>query len=151
MVAHNALSRTTGVELKILATDISHKVVNRARLGIFEAHRVGTVPPHFAQKYLRGVAVNGTPCMQVTREVRKTISFANFNLMASEYPFRHGFDVIFCRNVMIYFDRSTQERLVAKFTKHLHEGGYLIIGHSESLTGMEHALTYVEPTVYRKP
>jgi chemotaxis protein methyltransferase CheR len=70
--------------------------------------------------------------------------------MSAQFPFRHGFDFIFCRNVMIYFDRPTQESLVAKFAHHLRPGGYLLIGHSESLNGLAHPLRYVQPTIYQR-
>lgn len=70
--------------------------------------------------------------------------------MTERFPFRQGFDFIFCRNVMIYFDRPTQEGLVARFTAHLRPDGHLIIGHSESLNSIQHPLEYVRPTIYRK-
>ncbi len=89
-------------------------------------------------------------CLQVVPELRRLITFSRFNLMTPTFPFRHGFDVVYCRNVMIYFDRPTQQALVNRFAAHLHPGGYLMIGHSESLNGTEHPLAYVEPTVYRK-
>jgi chemotaxis protein methyltransferase CheR len=70
--------------------------------------------------------------------------------MTPTFPFRHGFDVVFCRNVMIYFDRPTQQALVNKISGQIHQGGYLLIGHSESLNNIQHNLKYIEPTVYRK-
>ena len=94
--------------------------------------------------------IGGETYLQIVPELRQIVTFARFNLMTTTFPFRHGFDVIFCRNVMIYFDRPTQETLVNKFAHHLAPGGYLMIGHSESLSGVNHALSYVEPTVYRK-
>ena len=75
--------------------------------------------------------------------------FRRFNLMEA-FPFKHPLDLIFCRNVMIYFDKATQARLVKKFHDALNTGGYLFIGHSESLTGVDHGFKYVQPTVYRK-
>ena len=79
------------------------------------------------------------------------ITFARFNLVTDPFSFRHGFHVIFCRNVMIYFDSPTRKQLVAKFADHLVTGGFLMVGHSESLGRMEHALAYVEPAIYWKP
>lgn len=150
MTAHDVLSRHPGIELKILATDISTQMLERARRGIYDTHRVGTVPPEYRNRYLRRVRENGKPCLQVAPEVRNAIKFAHFNLMRPSFPFRHGFHFIFCRNVMIYFDRGTQQTLVNKLAAHLHPGGHLVIGHSESLNAIEHPLQYVEPTVYRK-
>lgn len=159
MVAHDVLRRhrqcarptaAARLELKILATDLSTRMLDRARLGRYEAHRVGTVPAPLRQRYLRTIRVDGQAFAEVVPELRRMITFAHFNLMQRTFPFRHGFDVIFCRNVMIYFDRPTQEALVNRFTRHLLPGGYLLIGHSESLTGISHSLKYVEPTIYRK-
>lgn len=149
MVAHDALGQS-GVQLKILATDISTRMLSRAQLGLYETHRVGTVPPEYRTKYLGKVETEEGPFLQVVPELRRLIRFARFNLMSPTFPFRHGFNVIYCRNVMIYFDRPTQQTLVSKLASHLSRGGYLMIGHSESLNGIEHPLSYVEPTIYRK-
>ena len=151
MVAHNILQRLPGIELKILATDISVTMLRKARQGIFDAHRTGTVPPQYRTKYLTGATHQGDDVVQVVPELRRLIKFARFNLMSPTFPFRHGFDVIFCRNVMIYFDKPTQTTLVNKLAGQLREGGYLLIGHSESLNNLKHPLSYVEPTVYHRP
>jgi chemotaxis protein methyltransferase CheR len=150
MVAHDALRTHPSIELKILATDLSLRMLSRARLGLYETHRVGTVPPHLKNRYLNKVQEDGQTYLQIVPELRRIVTFARFNLMTATFPFRHGFDVIFCRNVMIYFDRPTQEALVNKLANHLHEGGYLMIGHSESLSGVNHPLVYVEPAIYRR-
>ena len=150
MTAHDALGRSPSVQLKILATDISTQMLAKAKLGRYDTHRVGTVPPDLRARYLQKVQADGQVYLQVTPELMGTITFTRFNLMMPTFPFRHGFDVIFCRNVMIYFDRPTQKTLVNKFAQHLRPGGYLMIGHSESLNNVGHSLAYVEPTVYRK-
>jgi chemotaxis protein methyltransferase CheR len=150
MVAHDALAGHPGVTLKILATDLSVQMLSQAKLGLYESHKVGTVPPQYKNKYLRKVRQDDQVCLQVVPELRRLITFSRFNLMSPTFPFRHGFDIVFCRNVMIYFDRPTQQALVNRFAAHLNRGGYLMIGHSESLNGTEHPLAYVEPTVYRK-
>jgi chemotaxis protein methyltransferase CheR len=150
MTAHDALSSHTDVELKVLATDLSVQMLSKAKLGMYEAHRVGTVPAAYKNRYLQKVQQNGQPHFQLKPELRRMITFSRFNLMTKAFPFRHGFHIIFCRNVMIYFDRQTQETLVNKYATHLRKGGYLMIGHSESLNGLNHPLSYVEPTVYKK-
>ncbi len=150
MVAHDVLRNHAGLELKILATDLSIQMLSRAKLGLFEAHRVGTVPPAFKNRYLLKTQHNGATMLQIVPELRRLVTFARFNLMTPTFPFRHGFHVIFCRNVMIYFDRPTQQSLVNRFAGHLQKKGYLMIGHSESLSRVEHPLSNVEPTVYRK-
>ena len=150
MTAHDVLRHHPGLTLKILATDISTQMLSAAKQGVYEAHRVGTVPAEYRQRYFQKVQHGGQQVLQVIPELRRLITFARFNLMTPTFPFKHGFHVIFCRNVMIYFDKPTQEMLVNKFATHLHEGGYLMIGHSESLNGLQHPLQYVQPTVYRK-
>jgi len=150
MVVHNALQQHPGIELKILATDLSTQVLARAALGVYESHRVGTVPPALRNRYLRRATGEGPGTVQVVPELRRLITFSRFNLMTPTFPFKHGFHVIFCRNVMIYFDRPTQQVLVEKLAGQLLHGGHLMIGHSESLNGIDHPLSYVEPTVYRK-
>ncbi len=139
------------LEWKILATDISTRMLERARAGLYEVHRLGTVPAGFRQRYFIRSPANGPTSVEVIPRLKKHITFSYLNLMAERFPFTHGFHYIFCRNVMIYFDRLTQERVIAKFTAHLRPGGYLIVGHSESLHGLQHSLQYVQPTVYRRP
>lgn len=135
---------------RILATDISARVLEQARAGCYDAHRLGTVPPQFRSRYFTRDRDPKRSTLQVRAELRERITFAQLNLMDARFPFRHGFHWIFCRNVMIYFDRPTQEALVRKLATHLRPGGYLVIGHSESLNGVHHGLQYVQPTIYRQ-
>ncbi|MBP7744542.1 MAG: protein-glutamate O-methyltransferase [Phycisphaerae bacterium] len=143
---------TVGHQLdwRILATDLSTRVLDQARAGLYETHRLGTVPPMLRQRYFTRPDTPDRTRVQVCPALRDRIRYARFNLMSAQFPFRHGFDFIFCRNVMIYFDRPTQESLVAKFAHHLRPGGYLLIGHSESLNGLAHPLRYVQPTIYQR-
>lgn len=150
MVAHDSLSQHPGIKFEILATDLSMRMLRRATLAMYKPYRVGTVPPELRSKYMKPIEQNGRVYLQLVPELRKTITFGRFNLMTPTFPFRHGFHVIFCRNVMMYFDRQTQESLVNKLADKLLPGGYLMIGHSESLNGISHPLSYVEPTVYQK-
>lgn len=146
---------TLGAEasrLRILATDISARVLQHARVAEYDADLVAEVPLPLRSRYFEsGAAVRGTPVgpFRVTPSVRGLVSFARLNLM-SDWPMHGPFDVIFCRNVMIYFDKPTQEALVTRFATLLAPGGYLFVGHSESLTGMRHPLAYVQPATYRK-
>jgi len=150
MVAHDVLQKHPAIELKILATDLSTRMLSRAKLGLFDVHRVGTVPTQMKNRYLKSVKQDGQTYFQIVPELRRIVTFSRFNLMTETFPFRYGFDIIFCRNVMIYFDRPTQETLVNKMAHHLQPSGYLMIGHSESLNAVKHPLKYVEPTIYRK-
>lgn len=137
--------------IKILATDISTEVLRKAAAGVYEAERLKDVPD-FAKKnyFTKEKSVGKKPLVRVLPEVRNLITFSRFNLMTASYPFKKMFDFIFCRNVMIYFDRPTQEKLVGKFYNQTAPEGYLFIGHSESLTGLKQSYSYVQPTVYQK-
>lgn len=150
MTTADALRRFPDLPFKILATDLSSVMLSRAKLGLYEPHRVGTVPADLKKRYLKPCTVDGKPHVQLVPELRSRIKFCRFNLMTEAFPFREPFDIIFCRNVMIYFDKATQGSLVRKLAEQLREGGYLMIGHSETLNKLDHSLDYVEPTIYRK-
>ncbi len=150
MVVADVLRAYPGLNVKILASDLSTQMLARAQLGLYEPHRVGTVPADLKTRYLKKVRHEGKSMLQVVPELRRLITFARFNLMTPTFPFRRGFHIVFCRNVMIYFDRETQTKLVNKIAYALQPGGLLLIGHSESLNGIDHPMTYVEPTVYRR-
>ncbi len=150
-IAIQALEAMNGAPclVKILATDISTSVLKTAEDGIYPAEKLKKISPDILRKYFRrGTGKwDGYGC--VKKEVRGMVSFKRFNLMASPPP-AVLFDVIFCRNVMIYFDRETQNALVNRLYNSLVPGGYFFIGHSESLAGLHQHFKYVEPSVYRK-
>ncbi|MCO6437418.1 MAG: protein-glutamate O-methyltransferase [Phycisphaerae bacterium] len=150
MTIADALEGNRRADVRILATDISTRMLKTAREAAYETHRLGTVPPAYCSNYFEKIHDGQGAKARLIQPLRDLITFGRFNLMAPTFPFKHGFDVIFCRNVMIYFDRPTQQGLVNRFAMHLRPGGHLFIGHSESLNGIEHPLAYVEPTVYRK-
>ncbi len=150
MTVHDLIKHSPRITLKLLATDISTKVLNKAKLGIYESIRLGTLPPGFGKAYFRRVGSRNGGQVQVVPEIRKLITFARFNLMQERFPFRYLFEAVFCRNVMIYFDRVTQEALVNRFYQHLKPDGLFLIGHSESLNTLKHHYRYLEPASYRK-
>ncbi len=133
----------------ILATDISNQVLERAVKAVYAEERVEAVPMALKRKYLMRSKDRSRGLVRVTPELRRLVRFRRLNFMES-FGFRECMDVIFCRNVLIYFDRPTQERLLSRFCAHLEEGGHIFIGHSESLTGMDLPLTQIAPTVYRR-
>jgi chemotaxis protein methyltransferase CheR len=137
-------------DMKVLATDISTKMLGTAQRGIYEKERVAAVPPMQKNKYLNQVSEDGQEVFQVSDSVRNTVIFKYLNLM-KDWPVRGPLDFIFCRNVMIYFDKPTQQTLVNRFWDLLGSQGILFTGHSESLTGIEHKYEYIQPTIYRKP
>jgi len=151
MVMDDLQHRHPGMQYKILATDISTRMLERARTGVYAAQALANVPAEFKRRYFTRIRDDAQGRLHVVPALRQRIRFALFNLMVAPFPFRNGFDVIFCRNVMIYFDRPTQQALVARFAAVLNPGGYLLIGHSESLNSIAHTLSYMMPTVYRKP
>jgi chemotaxis protein methyltransferase CheR len=132
-------------DAKILATDISRRVLAQAKAGTYPEAVVDDVPADLRRRHFRQHAQG----WEVAPHLRSLISFAPLNLMG-KWPMRGPFDAIFCRNVMIYFDRQTQQRLVQRFHELLAPGGYLFVGHSESLNSMSHGFTYVQPAVYRR-
>ncbi|MCH7871214.1 MAG: methyltransferase domain-containing protein [Planctomycetes bacterium] len=150
MTAADTLQAFPKLDFRILATDLSSQMLSQAKLALYEIQRVGTVPEKLRKRYLKPVKADGKQRLQLVPELRSRITFSKFNLMSESFPFKQSFDIIFCRNVMIYFDKPTQNTLVQKLVRHLCTGGHLMIGHSESINKLDHSLTYVEPTVYRK-
>lgn len=142
-------SPTTGWDWKIRATDVSTKALDKAKRAIYTSDRIETMPMELRRTFfLRGQGDwNGH--YRVKPEIIGRVSFHQLNLLG-EYSFQDTFEIIFCRNVMIYFDRPTQEQLVNRLCHHLAPGGYLLIGHSESLTGLSMPLRCLRPSVYQK-
>lgn len=138
-------------DIKILGTDISTSMLEVARMGVYDKQRVNPVTPLQRQKYLLHSQKNNLSLFEVSKSLRDIIIFKYLNLM-EEWPINPpgGVDFIFCRNVMIYFDKPTQERLVNRFWNRLASGGVLFTGHSESLTGIDHKFKYIQPTIYTK-
>ena len=137
-------------DFKILATDISTRVLNAACEGVYAESKMERVPPSCrAQYFSKEKGTNGEGVWQVAPALRRIVSFRRLNLK-DPYPFQGPFQCIFCRNVMIYFDKKTQENLIQRMCQYLSPGGYFFVGHSESLTGLDHPLVYVRPAVYRK-
>lgn len=136
-------------DVKVLATDISTQILDKAKQGVYEQKRIEPVSAQQKQRYL--VKVRGREDIyEVCQRLKNTVIFARLNLM-EDWPIRPPVDFIFCRNVMIYFDKPTQQRLVNRYFDILDSGGLLFTGHSESLTGIQHRFSYVQPTIYKKP
>ncbi len=135
----------------MLGTDISHNVLGKAAKGIYPLNKVDIVPLELKKKYLLKSKDNINPTVKVRTELKNNLNLKYLNLMDSGYSsIKEKFDVVFCRNVLIYFDRPTQESVINKLSYHLRPGGYFFIGHSESLTGMNVPLEHIKPTIFRK-
>lgn len=134
-------------DTKILATDISNKVLDVASKGIYLTESLANLPSAWKMKYFTKIDAEKS---QLTTAIKNEIIYRKFNLMTETFPFKKRFQVIFCRNVMIYFDHQTKTQLVNKFYEWTEPGGYLFIGHAESLNRGETKYQYVLPAVYRK-
>ncbi|MFP4381991.1 MAG: CheR family methyltransferase [Candidatus Sumerlaeia bacterium] len=149
MVLRDSLDPSVNWDCKILATDISTKVLHFAYEGIYEEQKAQAIPPQFRSAYFtREKTAKGTVVYRVKPEIRQMVTFRRLNLMNATFPFSGTFHIIFCRNVMIYFDKQTQEALVNRFYRYLSPGGYLFIGHSESLNSLKTPFQFVKPTIY---
>lgn len=138
-------------DFSLLATDISTKVLDHARLGIYDEDRIDPVPQAWRPKYLLRSKDREQKQVRLRPELRSKISFHRLNFMAADYGVKELFEVIFFRNVMIYFDKPTQEAVINKLCRNLVPGGYLFVGHSESLAGLNLPVKSVALAVYRKP
>lgn len=136
---------------RVLATDISTVVLEKAQAGIFKSDLLRPVPPDLRRKYFMRSRDHASDLVRVVPELRAAVDFLRLNFMDSAFHLPQPPDIIFCRNVIIYFDRATQVQLLRKLTAHLLPGGYFFAGHSESLQGMDLPLVAVAPATYRKP
>lgn len=139
-------ARKAGWDTTILATDISTRVLDKARQGIYQENALQGVSPVWKRRYFDSLP-DGS--YQVKEKLRREVVFKVFNLM-DKFVYKKPFDVIFCRNVMIYFDAKTTNELVERFYDALSDGGYLFIGHSESVDRAHSRFTYLQPAVYQK-
>ncbi len=135
--------------LRIVASDISNKALRRAQAGEYSTEACAPLPAAWLRRYFEPVQ---RPDLryQVSARLRSQVEYKRINLM-DQLPWRRQFPAIFCRNVMIYFDRQTQQDVVRRIADCLEPGGYLFTGHAESLAGITHSLEYIQPALYRKP
>lgn len=134
-------------DTKILATDISSRALERAKIGMYDNEGIAKLPSNWRLNYFQKI---DSEMSKISEKIANEVIFRKFNLMDKVFPFKKKFHVIFCRNVMIYFDIPTKEELVRKFYNNLEDGGYLFIGHSESINRTTSRFKYVMPAVYRK-
>lgn len=138
------------INYSILGTDISTEILQKAIAAIYREDRAVDIPLILKRKYLMKSRDREKPSVRIIPELRKKVRFRRLNLMSPSYKVGMDFDIIFCRNVLIYFDRKTQEEVINKLCLNLRTGGYLFLGHSESITGLSVPLELLEPTIYRK-
>lgn len=136
---------------RIECSDISNRVLDFAKKGIYDADRLKNVKGEWIKRYFQKGGRQMEGYYRVRPEVSRKLNFQRVNLFANQYPWNQKFQVIFCRNVMIYFDRPTQQELVRRLAQHLVPGGYLLIGHAESLAGVQHPYNSIKPAIYQLP
>ena len=150
MTLSDYLGETARWDIRILATDINTEVLEKAETGVYSEKRVKDLPRvTLRSHFLRGDG-GKQGYVKVKKDLQDMVVFKRFNLAAPSYPFKREFDFIFCRNVMIYFDKTTQKLIIDRMYAHLKAGGYLFLGHAESLTGIDTPFEYIRPTIYLK-
>lgn len=138
------------LDFHILGTDISTRILQTAIDAIYKENRIEGIPLQILKKYFLRSKDRTNPTVRLIPEIRRKVTYMRLNLMENVYPVPDIYDVIFCRNVLIYFDRPTQERVINKLCTHLKPGGFFFLGHSESVTGMVVPLRQIKPTIFVK-
>jgi chemotaxis protein methyltransferase CheR len=150
MVLKEYQAEVPGFRFDILGTDISTDVLEKAVQGIYTAVKADPIPEALKKKYLLKSKDPENRMVRIAPELRSLVRFHRLNFMDDNFGFREPFDIIFCRNVIIYFDRPTQERLLTKLVDNLVVGRYIFLGHSETLLGLNLPLKQMAPSVYRR-
>ncbi len=139
-----------GFNYTVLASDISTKVLDTARKAIYNKNCIEPIPDSLKQKYLLRNKDRRKDLFRIVPALRNRVRFRRLNFIDEDFSMREKMDIIFCRNVIIYFDKATQEKVINRFYTHLSDGGFMFLGHSETLNGMSHPFKQIVPTIYRK-
>ncbi|HEY0054559.1 MAG TPA: CheR family methyltransferase [Pedobacter sp.] len=150
MVLNDFAERNTGFNYNIFGTDISGRVLQAAATAVYAEEKVAPVPLSMKRKYLLKSKNATQKTVRIVPELRSKVTFDRLNFIDGDFSTIMTFNVIFCRNVLIYFDRATQEKVIYKLCKKLEPGGILFLGHSESIANMNLPLTQIQPTTFRK-
>lgn len=150
MVLHEFAASRPGFDFQILATDISTRVLEQARKAVYPEELLAPVPQVLKTKYLLRSKDRQSGLVRIVPQLRAKVRFRRLNFLDSDFGLREPLDIIFCRNVIIYFDRATQVRLLQRFYGHMRAGAHIFMGHSETLSGLDVPLVSVASTVYRK-
>ena len=137
-------------EFLILATDIDTQVLNKAREGIYPSDHVADIESKYLNNYFSYIRNQNGAFYKVNEKLKESVYFRRLNLLSEEYPMKKQFDIILCRNVIIYFDKETQKKLFEKYYSYLKNDGYLLIGHSENITNITDKFVLVGRTIYKK-
>lgn len=150
VLADFAASVSGGWDFSILASDISTAVLDQAAQAVYPEEMIEPVPEESRRRYLLRSRDKSRQLVRIAPELRRKVGFLHLNLMEQRYPVDSDFDAIFCRNLLIYFDKPTQETVIGRLCRHLRPGGHLFLGHSESLAGKEHPLDWLGDAVFRR-
>jgi chemotaxis protein methyltransferase CheR len=150
MVMHRHLVEPYAVPVKIFASDIDTNALKTASVGVYDNQTISAIPEHYLKRYFLRGKDNNKGLYKIKNEIREMVTFKKLNFIADEYPITHTFDIIFCRNVIIYFNSETKKMVITKVLRYLNEGGYLMMGHSETLFNLIDGLVYLKNTIYQK-
>jgi chemotaxis protein methyltransferase CheR len=150
MTLSECKEKFSGLDFSIFGTDISSRILQTAVEAIYKEARIEGVPINYKRKYFLKSKDRINPTVRIIPELRRKASFARLNFMDNTFNINETFDIIFCRNVLIYFDRETQEKVINKLCLRLKPNGFFFLGHSESITSMQVPLKQIKPTIFRK-
>lgn len=150
MSINEYLLQHPGFDFSILATDISSRILKSAVEAVYKENRVETLPLQIKKRYLLKSKDRENPTVRIVPELRRKVTFQRLNFMDTHYNVPDSMDIIFCRNVLIYFDRETQEKVINKLCTKLKPDGYFFLGHSESITNFNVPLKQLKPTIFKK-
>jgi chemotaxis protein methyltransferase CheR len=139
-----------GGDYSILCTDLCTEVLQEAVTGVYSAAMIEPVPMELRRKYLMRARDRERPVVRIAPKLRSHLFFSRLNLMDEAYPFDDDMDMIFCRNILIYFDKATQDRVLRRLCNHLRPGGMLFLGHSESVVGIDLPVKQIASTVFQR-
>jgi chemotaxis protein methyltransferase CheR len=150
MFMEEFISRSKAVDYSVIATDISKSSLQKAREAVYHSRDIDVVSDGFKKKYFLKSKSPGKEIVRIKSEIRKRVAFQGINLMKEQYGLKGKYDIVFCRNVLIYFNKENQAMVIQRIINHMTSGAYLFLGHSESLAGMRNQLVSVGSSVYRK-
>lgn len=150
IVLHDFAESHAGFDYSIFGTDLSTQILQKAVDAVYRMDRVEAIPLDIKKRHFLKSKDTVNPTVKLAPHIRKKVRFARLNFMDNSYDIGEQFDVVFCRNVLIYFDRPTQERVINKLCSRLKPGGYFFLGHSESIMNMDVPLTQVKPTIFKR-
>jgi chemotaxis protein methyltransferase CheR len=150
MVFNDFKEKNPGFDYRIDATDISTQMLQTGANGVYKEDRIATLPMQVKKKYFLRSKDRENPKVRIIKPLRDKVAFSRLNFMDTVYQVKETYDIIFCRNALIYFDRNNQEAVINKLCKHLKPQGFFFLGHSESITNMNVPLKSIKPTIFRK-